>query len=52
MLYEFNHYGIVIRDLGKSLAFYQDVLGGEDRLPRASSRRTGPTSSISRSPAA
>lgn len=29
MLYEFNHYGIVIRDLGKSLAFYQDVLGAK-----------------------
>lgn len=29
MIYEFNHVGIIIRDLEKSLAFYQDVLGGK-----------------------
>lgn len=29
MLTEFNHYGIVIRDLKASLAFYQDILGAK-----------------------
>jgi len=29
MIYELNHVGIVIRDLEKSLAFYQDVLGAK-----------------------
>jgi lactoylglutathione lyase len=29
VLTEFNHYGIVIRDLRKSLAFYQDILGAK-----------------------
>lgn len=27
MIYEFNHYGIVVRDLQKSLDFYQGLLG-------------------------
>ncbi len=29
MIYELNHVGIVIRDLEKSVAFYQDVLGAK-----------------------
>jgi len=29
MIYELNHFGIVIRDLEKSLDFYQDVLGAK-----------------------
>lgn len=29
MIYELNHYGIVIRNLEKSLAFYQGALGGK-----------------------
>jgi len=29
MIYELNHFGIVIRDLEKSLVFYQDVLGAK-----------------------
>jgi len=29
MIFELNHFGIVIRDLEKSLAFYQDVLGAK-----------------------
>jgi len=29
MIYELNHFGIVIRDLEKSLAFYQGALGAE-----------------------
>lgn len=29
MIYELNHFGIVIKNLEKSLAFYQDVLGGK-----------------------
>lgn len=29
MIYELNHCGIVIRDLEKSVAFYQDVLGAK-----------------------
>jgi catechol 2,3-dioxygenase-like lactoylglutathione lyase family enzyme len=29
MIYELNHFGIVIRDLGRSLAFYQNVLGAK-----------------------
>ncbi|HLJ58776.1 MAG TPA: VOC family protein [bacterium] len=37
MIYELNHVGIVIRDLDKSVAFYQDVLGGKvavrNRIP-------------------
>jgi catechol 2,3-dioxygenase-like lactoylglutathione lyase family enzyme len=28
MIYEFNHYGIVVQNLEKSLAFYQGLLGG------------------------
>lgn len=29
MIYELNHFGIVVKDLEKSLAFYQGVLGAE-----------------------
>jgi catechol 2,3-dioxygenase-like lactoylglutathione lyase family enzyme len=29
VIYELNHFGIVIKDLEKSLAFYQDVLGAK-----------------------
>ena len=29
MIHELNHFGIVIRDLKKSLAFYQDLLGAK-----------------------
>jgi len=29
MIYELNHFGIVIRDLGKSLEFYENVLGAK-----------------------
>jgi catechol 2,3-dioxygenase-like lactoylglutathione lyase family enzyme len=29
VIYELNHFGIVIRDLEKSLAFYRDLLGAE-----------------------
>lgn len=29
MIYELNHFGIVVRSLQKSLAFYQDVLGAK-----------------------
>ena len=29
MIYELNHFGIVVRDLEKSLAFYQDLLGAK-----------------------
>lgn len=29
MIYEINHFGVVVRDLAKSLEFYQDVLGGQ-----------------------
>jgi lactoylglutathione lyase len=30
VIYEFNHYGIVIRNLEKSLAFYQGLLGAKE----------------------
>jgi catechol 2,3-dioxygenase-like lactoylglutathione lyase family enzyme len=29
LIYELNHFGIVIKDLDKSLAFYQDILGAK-----------------------
>src|SRR5690606_19013595 len=29
LIYELNHFGIVVRDLEKSLAFYQDLLGAK-----------------------
>lgn len=29
MIYELNHFGIVVRDLKTSLAFYQDILGAK-----------------------
>ncbi len=29
MLYELNHFGIVVRDLDRSLAFYEDLLGAK-----------------------
>jgi catechol 2,3-dioxygenase-like lactoylglutathione lyase family enzyme len=29
MIYELNHFGIVVKDLEKSVAFYQDVLGAK-----------------------
>ena len=29
MIHELNHFGIVIRNLEKSLAFYQDLLGAK-----------------------
>ncbi len=40
MLYELNHFGIVVRDLDSSLAFYQDLLGAKivfQRLVEATS---------------
>ena len=30
MIYEVNHYGIVIRNLDTTLAFYRDVLGAKE----------------------
>ena len=29
MIYELNHYNVVVKDLEKSMAFYQDYLGGK-----------------------
>ena len=40
MIYELNHYNVVVKDLEKSMAFYQDYLGGKVVF-RGSVRRVG-----------